>query len=328
MSLAVSEATSLIDVRDLTRRLGGKLVRNGFNLNVERGETCVIFGVSGSSKSTFAHLLACSPARLLVGSERADAGEIRVDELNIVGLDECEDERVRWKFASAFQNSALLESMSVFENVAFPQRETRQMGAAEIGRRVHHALIELNAEDAAKKLPGELSAEMVERVGIARAFVTEPAILAYDEPTSDNDPVDSRIVDELIVRMCKRYCVTSTVITHDMVTATDIPDCVIPLANGKAVAHGPPEEQFGSHGKDIEPFTRESGIDLAGLLPRTSRKSPAKILAQWKAAHQPIVTPPRVWWRPRSWRTTLLRFLWIACYQHHEFRKVHLNSTE
>jgi ABC-type glutathione transport system ATPase component len=103
------------------------------------------------------------------------------------------------------------------------------------------------------------------------------------------------------------HSVTSIVITHDMVTANDVADRVVLLANGQAVAQGPPEELFRSHGKDIEPFAVASGIDLARLLPRTSRKSPAKIRAQWIEEHPPIVSQPSAWSWPWSLRTRVVR---------------------
>lgn len=294
MCSTVSEARPLIDVRDLVKRFGDKVVLNGFNLTVERGETCVIIGGSGSGKSTF--------GRLLVGLQRADAGEIWVAGLNIVGLGESELERVRRKFAFVFQSSALLDSMSVFDNVAFPLREARQLSAAEIDNRVHQALSELNVEDAAAQFPGELSGGMAKRVGIARAVVTEPEILVYDEPTSGIDPVGSRVIDELIERMRTSHCVTSIVITHDMVTANDVADRVVLLANGQAVAHGPPKELFRSHGKDIEPFASASGIDLARMVQGTSRDTPAKIREQWQEAHPAAKSSTKVSWWPWSWR--------------------------
>ena len=110
--------------------------------------------------------------------------------------------------------------MSVFDNVAFPLREARQLSGMEIKNRVHQALSELNVEDAATKMPGELSGGMAKRIGIARAVVTEPEILVYDEPTSGIDPVGLRAIDELTERMRTSHGVTSIVITHDMVTAS------------------------------------------------------------------------------------------------------------
>ena len=194
---------------------------------------------------------------------------------------------MRRRFAMVFQKYALLDSMTVFDNVAFPLREETRMPESEIRERVHLALRELEVDDAAKKLPGELSGGMAKRVGIARAVVTEPELLVYDEPTSGLDPVGSRVVDGLIERMRERHCVTSLVITHDMVTAYEVADRVVLLAHGKVLAQGTPEQLFREHGGEIEPFALSSGIDLARLAPRTSRKSPAEISARWDATHPP-----------------------------------------
>jgi phospholipid/cholesterol/gamma-HCH transport system ATP-binding protein len=273
------ETASLIDVRNLVKRYDDKLVLNGFSLTVERGETCVIIGASGSGKSTF--------ARLLVGLERPDSGEIRIAGIDIVHLGARERDGIRKKFAFVFQQSGLLDSMSVFDNVAFPLREARHLSATDIEQRVHLTLRELDIEDAASKLPGELSGGMAKRVGIARAVVTEPEILVYDEPTSGIDPIGARVIDGLIERMRVLHGVTSVVISHDMVTAYDVADRVVLLANGKAVAQGAPEVLFRSHATAIEPFARASGIDLANLTSRSSRVPTAKIRAQWVASHLP-----------------------------------------
>jgi phospholipid/cholesterol/gamma-HCH transport system ATP-binding protein len=266
----------LIDVRHLTKRYDHQLVLDDLALTVERGETCVIGG-SGSGKTTF--------ARLLVGLERPDSGEIRVCGVDIVGLRGRELDRTRRKFAFVFQKDALLDSMSVFDNVAFPLREERRLSAEQIRARVSLVLRELEVEEAATKLPGELSGGMAKRVGIARAVVTEPEILVYDEPTTGLDPVSSRIVDGLIERMRVVHGVTSVVITHDMVTAYEVADRVVLLAGGKALAQGPPEELFRSHRAEIEPFVRASGVDPATLPPRSGRPSPADIRARWEASH-------------------------------------------
>ena len=185
--------------------------------------------------------------------------------------------------------------MSVFDNVAFPMREETDLSAAEIEKRVHLALREL--DDAAEKLPGQLSGGMAKRVGIARAVVTEPEILVYDEPTSGLDPVSSRVVDGLI----ERHSVTSIVITHEMATAFEVLDRVVLLADGKVVAQGSPEELFRSHGEEIGKFAQSSGIDPARLAPRTSRTSPAEICARWDEAHPPVPDAPRGWSWP--WQT-------------------------
>ena len=277
MTVASSESAPLIEVKNLVKRYDEKVVLDGFSLTVDRGETCVLIGASGSGKSTF--------ARLLVGLERPDSGEIWVDGTNIVRLGERDLDRIRRKFAVVFQKYALLDSMSVFDNVAFPMHEETDLSDAEIAKRVHLALRELDVDDAALKLPGELSGGMSKRVGIARAVITDPEILVYDEPTTGLDPISSRMVDGLIERMRTGHGVTSVVITHDMVTAYGIADQVVLLADGKAVAQGTPEELFRSHGKEIEPFAKASGVDLARLAFRAKRESPAKIRAQWTRTH-------------------------------------------
>lgn len=203
----------------------------------------MVIGGSGSGKTTL--------ARLLVWLERADAGEILIDGVDIVKLGERALDRVRKKFAVVFQNYALLDSMSVFENVAFPMREETDFSEVEIVNGVHAALADLEVEEAAEKLPGALSGGMAKRVSIARAIVVEPEMIVYDEPTS-------RVVDELIERMRTRHGVTSIVITHDMVTAYDVADRVVLLAGGKAIAEGAPESIFESHGPELGPFARSS----------------------------------------------------------------------
>ena len=268
MNTKAAETAPLIDVRNLVKSYDDKLVLNGFSLTVQRGETCVIIGASGSGKSTF--------ARLLVGLERPDSGEIRIAGVDIVRLGVRERDRIRKKFAFVFQQSGLLDSMSVFDNVSFPLREARHLSAAGIEKRVHLTLRELDIEDAASKLPGQLSGGMAKRVGIARAVVTEPAILVYDEPTSGIDPIGARIIDGLIERMRVLDGVTSVVISHDMVTAYDVADQVVLLASGKAAAQGPPELLFRSHAAAIEPFAEASGIDLSNLASRSSRVPAAK----------------------------------------------------
>lgn len=273
---ANAPAGALIEVRGLVKRYGNHTVLDGLTLTVERGETCVIVGGSGSGKSTF--------ARLLVGLERPDGGQIRVDGVDIVGLHGRSLERVRRKFAMVFQNRALLDSLTVFDNVAFPLREAGELEESDIGRQVHLVLGELDVDDAAGRLPGRLSGGMAKRVGIARAIVMQPEILVYDEPTSGLDPVSSRSVDQLIERMRERHGVTSIIITHDMVTAYDVADRVVLLAEGKIAVEGTPEQLFRTHTPAIEPFVLASGIDLERLASRGKRASVAAVRAVWEAS--------------------------------------------
>jgi len=291
--------SALIEVRGLVKKFDGKVVLDGVDLDIERGETCVLIGGSGSGKSTL--------ARLLIGLERPTAGEIRLDGVDLAKLSDRDLAVMRQRFAMVFQKYALLDSMTVFDNVAFPLREETRLPESEVSERVHHALAELEVDDAAKKLPGELSGGMAKRVGIARAVVSEPELLVYDEPTSGLDPIGSRVVDGLIERMRERHCVTSLVITHDMVTAYGVADRIVLLAEGKVAAQGTPEQLFREHGGEIEPFARASGIDLAHLPPRGSRKPAAEIRARWDATHVPYDMKEHGWQWPWSKRSRARR---------------------
>lgn len=262
-----------------------KVVLDQINLEIERGETCVIIGGSGSGKTTL--------ARILVGLDRPTSGSVIVDGTDLAQLSDAELTRFRTRFAVVFQRAALLDSMTVFDNVAFPLREETDLDEKAIAERVLAALRELDVENAARKLPAELSGGMAKRVGIARAVVTEPEIIVYDEPTSGLDPVSSRVVDGLIERMRENHFVTSVVITHDMVTAYEVADRVLLLAQGKIAAAGPPEDLFREAAGDIEPFARSSGIDIERLVPRGARTPPAIIRERWEAAHPKQEEQPR-----------------------------------
>jgi phospholipid/cholesterol/gamma-HCH transport system ATP-binding protein len=137
-------------------------------------------------------------------------------------------------------------------------------------------------------MPAEISGGMAKRVGIARALVMEPEILMYDEPTSGLDPVTSRVVDRLIEEMRERFCVTSVVITHDMVSAFDIADHVALLVGGKVAVNGTPSDVLRAESADVQRFVNSSAVDPARLEARTARKSPAEIRAAWAERHSGV----------------------------------------
>lgn len=281
----------LLEVRNLVKKFDDHTVLAGVDLAVERGETIVVLGGSGSGKSTL--------ARVLVGLEPPTSGQVLIEGRDLLAMPEAERDRERRRFAMVFQKYALLDSLSVFDNVAFPLRERRNMSRAEIRRRVMTTLQALGIADAVKKLPGELSGGMAKRVGIARAMVMVPEILVYDEPTSGLDPVTSRVVDELIEVVRERFCVTSIVITHDMATAYGIADRVVLLHQGRIAIDGPPDAVFTTNDPRIEPFAVSSGIEPARLSPRAHRKSPKEIREVWAARQRgrPMRVEQR---RPRS----------------------------
>jgi len=255
----------LLEIRGLTKVYGDRAVLTGVDLAIERGETIVVLGGSGSGKSTL--------ARVVIGLEPPTSGHIYLDGEDLTEMPDDRLRRARERFGMVFQKYALLDSLTVFENVAFPLKERGHVPKGEIRARVVPLLDALGIADAAEKLPGELSGGMAKRVGIARAMVMAPEILVYDEPTSGLDPVTSRVVDDLIEGVRERFGVTSIVITHDMATAYGIADRVVLLHGGRIALDGPPDEVFGSHDPRIEPFATSSGVEPARLERRPRHRS-------------------------------------------------------
>ncbi len=271
-----SQAPPLVVVEDLVKSYDDKIVLDHVSLHVDRGETLVVVGGSGAGKSTL--------LRQIVGLERPDSGLVLIGGVDIFALGEVALYKERRRFAVVFQNDALLDSLSVFDNVAFPLREELDLAEPEVKRRVMAKLEELDLADAMRKLPGELSGGMAKRVGVARALVVEPEILVYDEPTTGLDPLTSRKVDRLIIDMRDRFLVTSMVITHDMATAYEVADRVMLLEHGKFVAEAPTEEFFASELPAVRTFADSSGFEPKKLAAaRVGRKTAAEIRAAWAA---------------------------------------------
>jgi len=268
-------AHTLVQISDLVKRYGDRTVLDRVSIRIERGETYVVIGGSGAGKSTL--------ARHLIALERPTSGNIEVGGVDIVRLGDYDLSRMRRRFGMVFQKYALFDSMSVFDNVAFPLREQTRLSEREVRDRVMTKLGELRIEQAASKMPAEISGGMAKRVGIARAMVMEPEILIYDEPTSGLDPVTSRVVDALIEETRERFCVTSIVITHDMVSAFDIADRVALLVSGRVVIEDTPAAVLRSERADVRDFVTSSGVDADRVDRRQDRKSPAEIRDAWAA---------------------------------------------
>jgi phospholipid/cholesterol/gamma-HCH transport system ATP-binding protein len=272
--------TPLLELRGLVKRFGERTVLAGVDLAIERGETVVVIGGSGSGKTTL--------ARVLVGLDAADEGQILLEGRDLMKLRSRELEHEHHRFAMVFQKYALLDSLTVFDNVAFPLREPRakaHLSEPEIHRVVMAQLDALGVAHAWKSLPGELSGGMAKRVGVARAMVMAPEILIYDEPTSGLDPVTSRVVDELIEEVRERWDVTSLVITHDMVTAYGIADRVVLLQDGRIALDGPPADVLERDDPRIHPFAVASGVEPTRLVRHAHRKTPTEIRADWTERH-------------------------------------------
>jgi phospholipid/cholesterol/gamma-HCH transport system ATP-binding protein len=230
----MADRQAMISVRDLYKSFDGKQVLTGVNLDVEEGTTCVILGGSGSGKTVL--------MKHIIGLLKPDSGQVFVDGEDVVPLDDLEMERVRRKFGMVFQGAALFDSMTVYENVAFPLREHAKLSEAEMRKRVDEKLAIVGLHDVADRYPADLSGGMRKRVGLARAIVRDPKIVLYDEPTTGLDPITTDYVDEMILTAKAKLGVTSLVISHDVASAFKVADQIAFLAEGKIVAHAPPAE--------------------------------------------------------------------------------------
>lgn len=240
-------------VDDVKKSFGATKVLHGITMHLKRKETAVIIGGSGAGKTTL--------LRLLIGLERPTTGHIWVDSEDMGALDDYEMNRMRQKFGMVFQYAALLDSLTVFDNVAFPLREHRKlMSRAAIRDKVVSMLNLLGLENKEERMPSELSGGQRKRVGLARALMLEPEILIYDEPTSGLDPLTSRMVDDLIEETRDRFGVTSVVISHDMASTFRIAHQAFLVVNGRVVAHGKPDELAYGDNEQARSFIAASGI--------------------------------------------------------------------
>ena len=232
MTAASNGQMPKIRIRGLTKVFGDKVVLDGIDLDVFPGESFLVIGGSGSGKSV---LLKC-----ILGLLHPDAGSIQVDGEEVIGLTGEDLDRVRRKFGMLFQNAALFDSLSVWENVAFgliqgqgkPREEARVIALEKL------AAVGLN-EDVGNLMPSELSGGMRKRVGLARAIATEPEIIFFDEPTTGLDPIMGDVIDRLIVQCVKQLGATALSITHDMASARRISDRAAMLYHGQIIWVGP-----------------------------------------------------------------------------------------
>ena len=246
----------MIRFEKVTKRLGSRNVLDGIDLEVQPGETYVICGPSGMGKSvTLKHMV-----RLLT----PDAGRVMVGDDCVSESRGRELESIRARFGVLFQSGALLQWLSVADNVALPLREHTQKGEDEIEHLVREKLRLVELEDAYDKQPADLSGGMRKRVALARAIITEPEIILYDEPTSGLDPVTSRTIDTLIDNLRKELKVTSVVVTHDLHSALAIGTRIAMLYFGKVVEVATPEAFIESDNEVVRNFLEAQYITRRG----------------------------------------------------------------
>ncbi len=251
----MAEASPTIEVQGLKRAFGGKPVLRGVDLVVPKGKTVVVLGLSGCGKSTL--------LKHVIGLLQPDEGRILVNGRDIAGAPQEEMEDIRWNFGIVFQYAALLQSLTIAENVALPlvEKERRQNGTfppEEIDRRVKEKLRQVGLTGAEDKIPSELSGGMRKRAGLARAIVHDPSILLYDEPTTGLDPIICRHVDDLIVKMREELHVSSLVISHDIAGAQRVADVMALLHEGQVLEKAPPEEFMKSKNPIVRQFLEGS----------------------------------------------------------------------
>jgi len=255
---SVPRTSDIVVVKGVRKRFGDSEVLKGVDLVCRRGETTCVVGGSGAGKTTL--------LRLVVGLDKPTSGQILVEGEDIVPMRERELNHVRQKFGMVYQYAALLDSITVLENVAFPLVEHTKLSPAQIRERVVRELVALGLNEAVlRKYPAELSGGMRKRVGLARALMLAPPIVIYDEPTSGLDPLTSRTVDELIDETRRRSGVTSIVITHDIASCFRIADQVILLVEGAVVARGRPSELAHGDSEVAQDFIRKSGVDVDAI---------------------------------------------------------------
>jgi len=224
----------MIRIIGIHKAFGTQKVLRGVNLDVERGETMVIIGRSGSGKSVL--------IKHLIGLIKPDRGEIYVDGVEITRLNEREIHRTTRKFGMLFQGAALFDSLTVAQNVGFGLERYTNYSSQEIKVLIKDSLAKVGLRDVENVMPYELSGGMKKRVGLARAIAYKPEIILYDEPSTGIDPIRADGINELIIMMKKELGVTSVVITHDMVSAYKVADRIAMLYEGEIIETGTPEE--------------------------------------------------------------------------------------
>jgi phospholipid/cholesterol/gamma-HCH transport system ATP-binding protein len=229
----------------------GVTVLDDVSFEVARGKAFVILGRSGAGKSV--------TLRLMIGLMRPDAGKVFVLGENVAALNAVGLTRVRKQVGFLFQYSALFDSISVGENVAFPLRWHKRMSESEIQKRVGELLDQVGLEPHRHKMPSEVSGGMRKRVGLARALALDPGILLVDEPSSGLDPVTSLEIDELLLGLKQRLGTTIVVVTHNIPSARRIGDTLAFLHEGRILEYGTPEELENSRQELVQRFMSVQG---------------------------------------------------------------------
>lgn len=236
----------MIELVDVYKSFRNIQVLNGISFKIRSGESFVIIGMSGTGKTV--------TLRNISGLEEPDSGDIYINGASMNGVSQKEKTRLRKKMGMVFQSGALLNWLTVAENVALPLREHTKLPASRINALVNEKLKLLGLHDAANKMPNEISGGMKKRACLARVLIREPEIILYDEPTSGLDPVMSRHINVIIKEMQTNLGVTSVIVTHDMDSAYYLGDRIAFLYKGDIVQCGTPDEIRNSGNPIVKQF--------------------------------------------------------------------------
>lgn len=242
----------MIEIKDLKKSFGDVEVLKGISSVFETGKTNLIIGQSGSGKTVL--------LKTLLGIHEPTAGSIFFDGRDYSNLTPDEKRALRTEIGMVFQGSALFDSMTVAENVAFPLKMFTKNSRSEINDRVDFVLKRVNLVDAHDKLPSEISGGMQKRVAIARAIVNRPMYLFCDEPNSGLDPNTSTLIDNLIKEITEEYDITTVINTHDMNSVMEIGDNILFLKNGVKAWQGNKDEMFITENEAVVDFVYSSNL--------------------------------------------------------------------
>ena len=253
------ERRAVIRLVDVYKSFGAVKVFSGLNLSVRERESVVILGPSGTGKSVL--------LKHIIGLMRPDSGAVYYGEERVDTCRERELEEIRRHVGFLFQGGALFDSLSVYENIAFPLREHTRLKERDIRDRVAGKLAMVGLKGTEDKMPDELSGGMRKRVALARAIALDPQVMLYDEPTTGLDPIRADVINELILKLNDELHVTSVVVTHDINSAFKVADRLVMLWEGKVIMEGKADDFRRATNDEVRRFIqgRASAAELEGL---------------------------------------------------------------
>jgi phospholipid/cholesterol/gamma-HCH transport system ATP-binding protein len=237
----------VISIKDLKKSFGNLSVLNGINLDISKGENIAVLGRSGSGKSVL--------IKIISGLLKPDSGIVKIFDQEVDKISNKALQALRLKIGFSFQSSALYDSMSVKENLAFPLvRNKRNLSPKEVNIAIESVLNDVGLSQTINQMPSELSGGQRKRIGIARTLILKPEIMLYDEPTSGLDPITCVEINNLINQVKREYNTSAIIITHDLTCAKNTADKVAILMDGKFLITGTFDEVFNSKDASVKSF--------------------------------------------------------------------------